>query len=312
MRLTQIVVVTLVVATAYLIMGSCNKETAGDILLQGKIIVPTMEDEFTIYVNSDTPTSSFKFAKKQNVEFSGVNWLNRKDALIGTESIAGFTSIEERCNIVEFDMSGNVTSRIYEAAKGELAWPEHSSWDDRYFIFTTHNNADPHIYPFEALAPMVSLVIMDLKQKKVITKIDSVGRMPNFKIEESPWLKNGYRFVFSTDGETQFKVKGDQQLINPTKGIKGIYMYDVVSNVSTLLVPGARSAIASPAKDEIAYQKDDAIRVMDLTSGREKIVYAIDSKETLRGMHWTPDGKYIYLLISIIWGLVGCSTLAKN
>jgi hypothetical protein len=295
--------VILFISILYSTIVSCDMKS-GSVILPGKIVVAKlMEHEYSVYINSDTPKASFKLQKDLGVEYSGVDWLNTRDTFIGTESINGLTSMEYRCNIVEFDMSGKVTERIYEAEKGELAWPEYSSWDDKYLIFTTHRVVDPNVYPFEGLTPMLSLVIMDMEQKKVITKIDSIGRSPNFLIEESPWLHGGYQFVYSVDGGTKLKLEGEEKLINPVESTEGIYLFDVMSGERKLLIPGGRSAIASPTSNQIAYEKENSIRVMDLNTNTEKTIYKYSSKENLRGKHWTPDGKSIYFAYTYHWGL---------
>jgi hypothetical protein len=274
------------------------------VILPGKIVVSkSVDHEYSVYVNSDTPTSSFKLPKDKVVEYSGVDWLNTRDAFIGTESINGLTAREYRCNIVEFDMSGRMSERIYEAETGELAWPEYSSWDDKYLVFTTHRYMDPKIYPFEGLMPMLSLVIMNLEQKKVVAKIDSIGRSPNFIIDESPWLQDGYRFVYSIDNGTKLRLVDEAKPMNSAESTEGIYLFDVSSGEGKLLISGGRSAIASPTNNQIAYEKENSIRIIDLISNTEKIIYKYSSKEKLSSKHWTPDGKYIYLAYSYHWGL---------
>jgi Tol biopolymer transport system component len=276
---------------------------SGDMTLPGKIGVTNLvASEYSVYMNSDDP-KPLELSGHPGVEYSGVDWLNTKDAFIGTESIKGSTNMDYRCNIVEFDMSGEMVTRIYEAGEGELAWPEYSSRDDRYLIFTTHRIADPTIYPFEGLTPMLSLVIMDLKQNKVVTRIDSIGRSPSFMIEESPWLHSGYQFVYTIDDGPQLRAEGEEKPVNTVKEARGVYLFDVLSGEHKLLVPGGRSAIASPAKDQIAYEKENSIRVMDLTTGNETIIYSYTSKENLRGKHWTPDGKDIYFAYKYNWGV---------
>jgi Tol biopolymer transport system component len=287
----------------WLLIHSCNMTDTGN-TLPGKIVVSKlMERECVIYMDSDTPKSSFKLMKGNGVEYSGVDWLNTQDAFIGTEVLDRLNRNQHRSNIVRIDLSGKLIDRIYEAEKGELAWPEYSSWDDKYLIFTTHKNVDPTIYPFEGLTPMLSLAIMDIEQKKVITKIDSIGRSPNFLIEESPWLHSGYQFVYSIDGGTQLKVQGEEKIINPVETSEGVYLYDVVLGERKLLVPGGRSAIASPTSNQIAYEKDNSIRVLDLNTNQEKTIYKHSSKEKLRGKHWTPDGKCIYFAYNYQWGI---------
>ena len=272
--------------------------------LPGKIVVmDAQKKECSIYEGSDIPKSSFKLKNDKDAEYSWVQWLNTKDAFIGTEGIPGLTAMEYRYNIVQFDLSGKITGRIYEAKKGELAAPRNSSWDDKYLLFTIQREADPIKYPFEGLAPMVSLAVMDLEQKKVIVKLDSVGRFPNLKINESPWLHEGYQFVYSIDGGTKFKLEEQEELINPVETTEGIYLFDILSGEYKLLVPGGHSAIVSPTSDQIAYQKDNSIRVLDLKNDVEKTIYQHDPKESLLGIHWTPDGKYIYFAYTYYWGI---------
>lgn len=282
---------------------SCNMINSGE-PLPGKIVVSnSQKHEYFIYVDSDIPKSSFKLRYDNEVKYSGVDWLNTKDAFVGAERIPGMTRMEDRWNIVEFDRSGKVTDRIYEAAKGEIASPRNSSWDDKYLLFTIEREADPIMHPFEGLAPMVSLAVMDLEQKKVVVKLDSVGRFPNLRIEESPWLHEGYQFVYSIYGGTKFKLEGEEKLINPVEASEGIYLFDVLSGERKLLVPGGRSAIASPSKNQIAYEKENSIRVLDLKTNQEKTIYKHSPKEKLRGTHWTPDGKSIYFAYTYYSGI---------
>ena len=272
--------------------------------LPGKIVVTdTQKFECFIYEGSDIPKSSFKLKNDKEAKYSGVDWLNTKDAFVGTEGIPGLTRMEYRCNIVEFDLSGKITGRIYEAEMGELAWPYYSSWDDKYLLFMIQWKADPVKYPFEGLAAMVSLAVMDLEQKKVVAKLDSVGRFPNLRVEESPWLHEGYQFIYSIDGGTKLKLQGEEKLINPVETPEGVYTFDVTSGERKLLVPGGRSAIASPISNQIAYEKDNSIKVLDLKTNKEKTLYKYSSKEKLRGKHWTPDGKYIYFAYTYQWGI---------
>lgn len=287
----------------WVFINSCNMINSGD-PLPGKIVVSnSQKHEYFIYVDSDMPKSSFKLRGDNEVSYSWVEWLNTKDAFVGTEGIAGLTPMEYRNNIVQFDLSGKITDRIYEAEKGELASPRNSSWDDKYLLFAIEREADPVKYPFEGLAPMVSLAVMDLEQKKVVAKLDSVGRFPNLRIEESPWLHEGYQFVYSIYSGVKFKLQGEEKLINPVEAPEGVYLFDVHTGERKLLVPGGRSAIASPIGNQIAYKKDNSLWVLDLKTNKEKIIYTHSPKEILRGIHWTPDGKSIYFAYTYSSGI---------
>jgi hypothetical protein len=294
---------TLLIVLNWFIIHSCSMINSGD-PLPGKIIVVNSHiQEYFIYVDSNTPKSSFKFVDDEETNYSWIQWLNTKDAFVGTEGILGSTPMEFRYNIVQFNLSGEVTNRIYEAEKGELATPRNSSWDDKYLLFTIQREVDPVKYPFEGLVPMVSLAIIDLEQKKIVVKLDSVGRFPNLRIEESPWLYEGYQFVYSTGAGTKFNLEGQEELINPPETEEGVYLFDVLSGEHKLLVSGGRSAIASPRSNQIAYQKDNSIRILDLNNHKEKIIYNYSRKEKLINMHWTPDGESIYFAYTYYSGI---------
>lgn len=278
----------------WILISSCsfmNSEKS----LPGKILVSkTQENACFFYEDSDTAKWSFKEKNDEEAEYSVMAWWKTKDAFFGTEGIPGSIPMEYRCNIVMFDLSGKIIDRIYEAEKGELAWPRYSSWDDKYLIFTTERKLDPELYPLDGLAPMLSLVIMDLEQKKIIIKIDSIGRFPNFQIEESPWLHEGYQFVYSTDGATKLQLKGEEKLLNPVETAEGVYLFDIVTGKRKLLIPGASAAIASPTSNQIAYEKEHSIIVRDLNTNKEKTIYKYRRNEVITSKHWTPDGKSIY------------------
>lgn len=235
------------------LLSSCGTSKSQD-PLKGKIAVYNYEiKEYSIYINSETPIMLFDASD----QFGGVYWLNKNEFLSTENFFSGINPMEKRCDIIRLDLSGNLLERVYEASKGELAWPLYTSKDDRYLLFTTHHIVDPKVHPFEGLTPMLSLAIMELGQKEVIYRIDSIGRSPNFKVEESPWLYSGYRFVFSIDDKTQLQLNEEGQRINPTTSSEGVYIFDLTTKEKKLLVPGAHTAIASPTKDQLAYQKDN-------------------------------------------------------
>src|SRR6218665_2306800 len=177
---------------------SCSSGmTKTAITLPGKILTSNSQMHLYLYYeNSDTAKLSFKYEyrKDRDTNYSILAWLNTKDAFVGNEYIAASRKVDRRTNIVSFDLSGKITDRIYEAEKGERAEARYPSRDDKYLIFTSERILDPEIYPLEGLAPMVALGIIDLQKKKVMIKIDSFGRLPNLKIQESPWQLEGYRF----------------------------------------------------------------------------------------------------------------------
>lgn len=275
-------------------VSSCSITDSGE-PLPGKIaICDVAKHECFIFNNSNVSVSSFQLQNEHEIELSGVTWLKSEDSFWGIEIVHGITPMEDKCNIVKLGIDGKVVERIYDAQKGEFAWPGFSSNDDRYLLFTTHRKHDPEKYPFEGLAPLVSLNVMDIEQHKVIVTIDSIGRIPNLKIEESPWLYQGSSFVYSIDSETKLRLSGADGELNPAGHKQGIYLFSLSSRDCKLLVKDGHTAIASPTSNAIAFQKDNSLRVLDLETNQERSIYEFGPKQRLYGVHWTPDGKSIY------------------
>jgi hypothetical protein len=269
--------------------------------LPGKIIHSSLtSDEYIMYDNSSTPRRLFKKAQDSTVTYSGYTWMNQKDLLIGTESITDSIRSESKCNIIKVDLNGRITKKLYEAKKGELVWPLYTSLDDKYLLFTSEYLADPNIYPFEGLSPMVSLVIMDLNNEQIIIKIDSIGRLPNLKVEESPWLHDGYKFVYSLGDH--FMLKTNDTLVNQTNEKKGIYLYDVKLETNKLIIPEGQSAIVAPNDNRIAFERDNFISVLNFDTGEEKSIYEYSDNMIIYSKHWTPDGKHIFFTYKYKWG----------
>lgn len=277
------------------LLSCSNSMTKTAITLPGKILTFRTTQEDFYYDNSDTPRLSFKIRDDKDFVYSGLAWFNTKDAFVGNEYVTAPSRMENRSNIVSFDLSGKITDRIYEAEKGEIAWAYYPSRDDKYLIFTTKGYVNGELNPIESLNPKVSLGILDIVKKKTIIKLDSLARESDLQIEESPWLQDGYRFVYSIGGGMQFVMAGEEQPINPSKVEEGLYIFDVATGKSSLLIPGGLSAIASPTQNSIAYEKDHCVIVRDLGNNKEHIIYKYKQNETILSKHWTPDGKFIYI-----------------
>ena len=265
-----------------------------EIRLPGKIVVGDIfTNEYSVYINSDTPQINVGLFENKKVQQSGLIWLNNEDNFLSSEIIPG-EYFDYRINVIKVDLTGKLIERIYEAEKGELAWVCYPSHQDEYLLFTTHKTMNPEIYPFEGLTPMLCLNIMDLKEKKIITKIDSIGRSPNFELNESPWLIDGENFVYSLSDQTKIISEGE---VYNTLGNKapGVYKYSLKTGKSSLLVPDATTAVASPVKIEIAYVKDKKIYILDLNNNSQKLIYEFSSKKNASDLHYTPDGKMVYI-----------------
>ena len=161
-------------------------------------------------------------------------------------------------------------------------------------LFTSVKKENVNINPLEGLNPVRSLVIMDFNKGEVIRKIENIGTSLSFELHESPWLFDENRFIYSVSGEK--KIMTDGVDIAPIQEDQlGIYVYDLVNDQKKLLIPGGRFGVSSPIDLQISYIKDQSIWMMDLKDSTTKIVYKAGSKEKISNIHWTPDGKYIYI-----------------
>jgi len=266
-----------------------------EIILPGKIAVESSSDKmYFIYDSSFSSKSKFNVIYDKKIRYSGFSWMNTSNEFIGIESFHTDTSGTYKGNVVRFDLGGNIVERIYESAENEIAGGTYLSVNDKNLIFMTLKSNKRTENPLEGLTPMLSLVIMDFEKKQVIKKIDSIGRAPNFEMHESPWLFDESRFIYSISGENKIIVEGVN--INPVEEQAGIYIYDIVTDQKKLLVPNARFGVCSPVDLRIAYLKDQMIEVLNLKDNSTKMVYKTGSKEKISNIHWTPDGKYIYLV----------------
>lgn len=299
-------ILILVFLIGWLFTYSCNSSNSAK-PLPGEIVVsnwPEKNRKYFMYNNSDEYSTTFELGNNGEFEYSSLTWMNTKDAFVGVEIVRGLTPMHTRVNIVQFDLTGQITGRLYEAEKGELAAPTNLSWDDKYLLFTTEHriefNKDLNE---EGYARSYTLSVMETEQRKVVLILDSVTFNTILETKESPWLHKRYQFVYSISSDEQLKLRGKKDVSNPVQSPAGIYVFDILKRESTMLVPDGRNAIASPANNQIAYEKDNSLRVLDLNTNQEKIIYEHSPKEILRGTHWTPDGKAIYFAYSNNWGI---------
>jgi WD40 repeat protein len=259
--------------------------------LPGKIAIEDiMKHTCSIYEDSDTARITFTIRNGQNGYYSGFSWLNTKDLFVGSEHVPGEESSDYKANISVFNLQGNMIERLYEAKAGEFAGLTHPSRNDKYLLFASEKKGDASKEPFEGLKRMNSIIIMDLPKKQVIQSIKDVGTIPAFEIDESPWLFDETAFVYS--------YKKDEDPLHgsvPEQGSSGIYICNIGTGQRKLLIADAHFAICSPTDLKIAYIKDRALRILDLKTNNDTVIYKAAKNERVRNIHWIPDGKSIYL-----------------
>lgn len=273
--------------------NSCiMKESNRPIL--GKIAMKSMQNEYSIYDNSVSPILKFPVKNEKEVHYSGLTWMHSRDVFLGVEYIPGKKREDYKGNVVKFDLLGNIIERVYQTEKGQIVGFTYPSRSDRKLLFTMDTIGDVTLNPLEGLMRSESIWIMDMQEKKIIKKIENVGAIPNFSIRESPWLFDEDHFVYSIANENKIVLQGDT--LNSIKEAAGVYLYDLASDKKKLIVSDGYFAVGSPTSNRIAFIKHKSVRVLDLTNQSEKSIYKIGSKEGVSHIHWTPDGKHIYIV----------------
>lgn len=293
-------IIQLATVVLLVIINSCGMKEEIN-LLPGKIAITSNNHVCSIYDNADSVRFKFNVKSNEDVHYGGFTWLNGKDSFAGSEYIPGKAREEYKGNIALFDLNGKIIERIYESQMGEIADGAFSSKNDKYLLFTIQRVGDLNINPLEGLMRMNSIIIMDFEKKEVIRALENLGRSPNFNIHESPWIFDENRFIFSISNENKIVAQG-KDMTSVENDSAGIYMYDLVTDQKKMIAPGGRFGIASPVAPEIAYIKDQSVWVMNLNDSSTKMIYKAGRKEKLSNIHWTPDGKCIYLVCFINYG----------
>jgi Tol biopolymer transport system component len=80
-----------------------------------------------------------------------------------------------------------------------------------------------------------------------------------------------------------------------------IYLYDRATGRTDLLVEGATDPRWAPDGRRIAYQKEDSVWIMELTTGSTRKVFSVPTEAALIGgapyvLGWSPDGEWVGIL----------------
>lgn len=281
----------------YLILFACSfclyfKIPKEPLALPGKIAV-NFDDSLYVFDNSEAGVYQFPI-KGKNFEYGGLRWANNTNDLIGIEYLRNEKRAIGQGNLMCFNLAGKITKSIYVANHDEIAGHAYLSRKDKWILFATEQRGDIRLNPLEGLNRKKSLLILNYKTGKLVTKIEGIGTSLTFELRESPWVYDEDRFVYSVIGDK--KIVDTNAEMPSVQGEKnGIYIYDVAANQKTLLIPEGRFAICSPAGFCIGYVKDQSIWIMDLKDKSTKKVFEVGAQDKIVSIHWTPDGKCIYI-----------------
>lgn len=262
--------------------------------LPGKIAVK-LGDTTYIYNHLDKNIRKLKISTDNGKSYGGFRWVNNEEKFIAIEYFSTKTTGISRGSIVCLDISGNIIERLYEAQEGEIAGSSYLSRSDKQLLFTIEKKGDTKDNPIEGLIRQKTIIVMDFNERSIIKRIENIGTSLSFEICESPWLFDETKFIFSISDEKKIISEENVALNSTQENIPGVYIYDMVTGHSKILIPKARLGICSPVENRISYFKNNAVWVMDLKDNSSKIVYKVGQKDRATNIHWTPDGKFIYL-----------------
>jgi len=270
---------------------SCNNKD--EHILPGKLAVTNSQaDSCIIYDNSNIGKARFKIGRFNDTSFDGHTWMNMADDLVALENIHDKNSNIRKANLVKTDINNNFIEHIYKVNNGEFAGNAHFTKDDSLLLFTIDKMGDRQKNPLEGLMRMNSLFVMDFKSRQIVKKIDSVGISPIFSLRESPWLYDGSSFIYSINYDNGI---ANSIELNEKSTAPGIYIYNMAEDKRKLLIPDAYFGICSPVDLKIAFKKNQSVYYFNLSDNSTKLIYKAGKNEKVQDIHWTPDGKYIYL-----------------
>ena len=281
-----------IILSFFSICSCCMTRSKTTEFLPGKIAV-NRNDSMYIYDNSNIISARFKI-KGEEFEYSGFKWSNKEGGLIGIQYFNSVRKGTTRSSIVHFNILGQIGETIYESKEGEIAGHAYLSKNDNNLLFTIDKIGNSNVDELEGLNREKNVLLFDYKHKILSRKIENIGTSLNFDLRESPWLIDEHRFIFTISADKQLTI--DSSTINLIKKDSlGIYIYDLKTNLKKLLVQNASFGICSPTNLSIAYIKDQSIKVLNLEENSTRIIYAVTPKDRIINIHWTPDGKCIYI-----------------
>jgi hypothetical protein len=264
-----------------------------EIILPGKIIQRrTQENRFLIYDNSNISKKEFEIGKSNESRYSGHSWMNTMDNFVATEYIREKDGPTIKGHLIKTDINNKFLEYIYKVNDGEYAAGAYFSNNDSLLLFTMTKKGDKKVNPLEGLIRMESIYVMSYYNREIIKKIDNIGSSPSFSLNESPWIYDGTAFIYSINYDNVI-AHSDELTKRETKS--GIYIYSFADDQLKLLIPDGNFGICSPVDYIIAYKLGNSIFCYNLNDNTKHLVYSGKSKEKIVNIHWTPDGKYIYV-----------------
>lgn len=290
-----------------MLLVSCGSKVENEVPLSGEMAVFYSDGTCVIYDSGDV-RSKLVLPDDSIHSYSGMRWLHGKDVFIGVEYRE--TGDVRQRNVVQFDVNEQRIDQVYQSEEGELASSAFPSPDGTKLLVTFEKNREGRSSDNTGQKPVIK--IFDLPEKRVVREIAEASPNAVLELQESPWLSKGNAFVYSVP--TGIINAFENEVVDVSDGgYAGVYVYDLDRDQKKLIVLGGRLAIAAPSKNEIAYVKDNSLRVMNLDDNVEKVIVEFGSNDKIANIHWSPDGRYIYMAyFHLYFGLSDLFTIKER
>ena len=280
------------IAFASCYMHDKDEKEVQEMAVPGKLLIEYyLSDSCYLVENGDSARLLFKLPNNDTVQYMGLKWMHKMDGFICTEYFQKKDSGAYQGNFVRLDSAGKLVERLYIAPRGWEAHEGYLSRNDGRLLFSTNKCGIRLNEPEDSILDLKTIVVMDFETKEIIRKVNPVSHSSVFSLYESPWLVDEKQFIYEIPVTPQGVVPSST---SNGKNIPGLHLYDITTGKDSLIVADAEEGICSPVDYRVAYKKNDVVYVLDLKSGVTKKLWEKRKRE-VGGLHWTPDGKYIYV-----------------
>lgn len=284
-----------------LCMNACkeqNKKNGQDLILSGKIIIHKFPDvNGSCYLFENNKIKEFSLPNSSDKKYAGLSWLNNSDYLIGIEYARSKTT---HSNLVLIDTSGNIIQDIITTQKGHYISAPYMSPNDSLLFFITEVESE-NKRALDLFIRPITINIINFKTQAIVKQLPDFCSNLNFEVQESPWSPDGNRIVYSIHGNRNISVKGEPVHIK-FECNEGVYIYNIKEDTHKKILNKGHCAVWSPQENIIAFIAENNIWLYNLSTNRKTLLYEAVKHEQLKVIHWSPNGKFIFVVCPKYFG----------
>lgn len=282
------------------VMNACGQNNNQEYALTGKILIreiPSGQGKNYIYENN--VRYKFELPNSSEKEYSELRWLNKEDSFIGVENIQMHYKTTHS-NLVLLDTLGNVIKNIITAQKGQYIGAPYMSPNDSLLFFITEVESE-NKSGLDLFKRPITINVINFKTKTLVKQIPNVCDNIKFDIKESPWSPDENSIVYSIVNDRKIIEKGKPEPVK-LEAKDGVYIYDLKKDSHEKIADKGRCAVWAPNGGAIAFIVDNEIWLHNIMSGENELFYEAEKNEQLKVIHWTPDGKYLFVVCPKYFG----------